>query len=97
MSIPTKAGNAALRDGSLMASLQKYLADLKPEAVFFCIEGGRRTVYFVIEVVNSHDWPGIVEPLWLSANAEIEVIPAMNADEFAAAQPGIEKTLSNFA
>ena len=39
-SIPTEAGSASLRDGSMMEKLGSILEDAKPEAVYFFIENG---------------------------------------------------------
>ncbi len=36
-SIPTEAGNAGIRDGSMMENLGSILEDAKPEAVYFFI------------------------------------------------------------
>ena len=33
------------------------------------------------DMKDSSELPGIVEPLFMGVNAEIEVVPAMNADD----------------
>lgn len=95
-SIPTDAGNDGLRSGSFIANIQKYLAELKPEAVYFTVDNGRRTLYFVVEVANSWDFPRVLEPLWLATGADVEVIPAMTPEDFQKAAPAIQKALAEY-
>ena len=43
--------------------MDTIMADIKPEAAYFAIDGGQRTIYFVVTVENAEDIPGIAEPL----------------------------------
>jgi hypothetical protein len=44
VTIPTEGGNAAAKSGKLGSTMEKILADLKPEAVyFFADDEGNRT------------------------------------------------------
>ena len=49
-SIPTEAGSASLRDGSMMEKLGSILEDAKPEAVYFFIENGKRTCLMIFDM-----------------------------------------------
>ena len=49
-SIPTEAGNAGIRDGSMMENLGSILEDAKPEAVYFFIENGKRTCLMIFDM-----------------------------------------------
>ena len=67
-SIPTEAGNAGIRDGSMMEKLGSILEDAKPEAVYFFIENGKRTCLIIFDMNEynlEHSPPGI--PLSLSS------------------------------
>lgn len=94
--IPVEAGNAVVKDPNFGKILEDILGDIKPEAVYFAVEAGQRTVYFVVSVGETHQIPAIAEPLWLSWKAHVEFIPAMNQDEFARARPAIERAARKY-
>ena len=48
--IPTDAGNAGMKDGSMMETLNSILGDANPEAVYFYLENGRRTCMMIFEL-----------------------------------------------
>ena len=54
------------------------LSDLKPEAVYYCAEHGQRTIYFVVDLAETHQISAIAEPLWLSLKANVEAMPAIS-------------------
>ena len=91
--IPTDVGNQKLKDGSLMKEMQAYLDEIKPEAIYFALAHGKRTVYMVINIPSADKMPEIAEPLWLDWQAEVFVTPVMDAKEFEKAGIGIQKVL----
>ena len=93
VSIPVEAGNAAVRKGNLGPTIQSILADLKPEAAYFSEEDGQRTGFIVFDMKDSSQLPAIAEPWFLAFNAKLTVRPAMNAQDLAAAGPGIERVV----
>ena len=96
VNMPTCAGNAAVRDGSLPTTIQKILADVKPEAVYFAEECGERTGYIFFDMKNSSDLPAIAEPWFLAFGAKITVRPAMNLQDLAASAPAMERAAKAF-
>ncbi len=44
--IPVEMGNKLIKDGSLFTRMNEYFARVKPEALYFTITGGQRTVVF---------------------------------------------------
>lgn len=94
--IPVEAGNAVVKDPNFGKILEDILGDIKPEAVYFAVEAGQRTVYFVVNIGETHQIPAIAEPLWLSWKANVEFIPAMNQDEFVRATPAIERAARKY-
>jgi Domain of unknown function (DUF3303) len=94
VSIPVEAGNAAIKNGSLMTLIQKFLADRKPEAAYFFADAsGQRSGFMVLDMKDPSEIPGIAEPWFQGLNAEVKVFPCMNPQDLATAGPGIESAV----
>jgi hypothetical protein len=92
VSIPVEAGNAAAKAGTLGPTVEKILADLKPEAAyFFPDDNGQRSGSIVFDMKDSSQIPAIAEPWFLAFNAKISLRPVMNPQDLAAAVPSINK------
>ena len=96
VSIPTEAGNDAVRKGKLGSTLERILSDLKPEAAYFAEDNGQRTGYIIFDMQDSSQLPGIAEPFFLAFNAQITVRPAMTPQDLAKAGPSIEKAAKQY-
>jgi hypothetical protein len=79
--IPTEAGNRTIKDGTLPKILEGAMSRLKPEAAYFVAESGLRTALIFFDMRDSADIPSIVEPLFMGIDAEVELLPVMNADD----------------
>jgi hypothetical protein len=96
VSIPVEAGNAAARNGSLGTTIQKILADLKPEAAYFAEDNGERTGYIFFDMKKSSDLPGIAEPWFLAFDAKLTLRPAMTPQDLAEGLPGMERAVKSY-
>ena len=97
VSIPVEAGNAAAKAGTLGTTIEKILADLKPEAAyFFADDNGNRSGSIIFDMQDSSEIPGIAEPWLLTFNAKISFRPVMTPQDLAKAGPGIEKAVKNY-
>ncbi len=93
VSIPMEAGNAAIMDGSLPMKLKAILDDMKPEAVYFIEEHGKRTGMIVADLMDESCIPALAEPFFLAFNATVEMHPAMVLDDLMKAGPAIERAV----
>ena len=96
VSIPVEAGNAAAESGTLGATIQKILADIKPEAAYFAEDNGERTGYIFFDMKNSSELPAIAEPWFLAFDAKLTVRPAMTPQDLEASMPGVEKAVKAY-
>jgi hypothetical protein len=94
--IPVEAGNAAASNGTLGTTIQKILADLKPEAAYFTEDFGERTGWIFFDMKDSSELPAVAEPWFLAFNAKVTLRPAMNAQDLAAGLGGIERAVKNY-
>jgi hypothetical protein len=69
------------RDGSLAKLFETTIRKLNAETSYFVAQDGLRCAMIFFDMKDSSELPGIVEPLFMGVNAEIEVVPAMNADD----------------
>ena len=93
---PVAAGNAAARAGTLGETVQAILEDIKPEAVYFAAQDGKRTTIMIVDMADASDLPAIAEPWFLAFDASIDIIPLMLPEDLAKAGPAIENAVKKF-
>jgi hypothetical protein len=81
---PVEASNKALKEGALEKTIGKMLKQLKPEAAYFFLDGGRRSAIFVFDLEEPSDIVLTVEPFFSALNAEAFLVPVMNAEDLKA-------------
>ena len=81
---PVDVFNAAVRDGSVGAKMQKILGQQKPEAAYFTEYHGQRAGILVVDVKDASQIPALAEPWFLQFNARLELHPAMTAADLGA-------------
>lgn len=77
VSMPPEKFNEAVLDGSAGRKMAKILDELKPEAAYFCAEGGKRGGFFVVNMNDASEMPKVAEPWFLTFDATVEFLPAM--------------------
>lgn len=97
VSMPVEAGNAAAKDGTLGSTVERIVADLKPEAAFFFVDdNGDRSASIVFDMKETSQIPAIAEPWFLAFNAKVSLRPVMSPQDLAAAGPAIGAAAKSF-
>ena len=97
VSIPVETGNAAAKAGTLGTTIQKILADLKPEAAyFFADDDGQRSASVVFDMQDTSQIPALAEPWFLAFNAQVSLRPVMSAADLAKGAPAIDSAAKTF-
>ncbi|HEX5293918.1 MAG TPA: hypothetical protein VFX25_34010 [Streptosporangiaceae bacterium] len=81
VSMPVEVGSQAIRDGRMPKLMQNVAERWKPEAMYFTTFDGRRTAFMVFDMPESSDLPSFAEPLFQELGADVQIAPAMNADD----------------
>jgi hypothetical protein len=79
--MPHEPFNTLLRQGTAGKTLAEILDQLKPEAVYFTERDGKRGAVIVLNVEEPSRIPSIVEPFFLSFNADCRFHIAMSAQD----------------
>jgi hypothetical protein len=96
-SIPNDAGNAAIKAGTMGATLERILADLKPEATyFFADDNGQRCAAVVFDMTDASQLVAVAEPWFLAFNAKVSLRPAMTPQDFAGATSAVISAVQNY-
>ena len=97
VSIPVDAGNAAAKAGTLGSTIEKLLADLKPESAYFLADDdGQRSGLIVFDMQDTSQIPAVAEPWFLAFNARLWFQPVMNPQDLAKAGPAIGKAVQQY-
>ena len=92
VSLPVESGNAAAKAGTLGSTIEKILADVKPEAAYFYADDdGHRAGSIVFDMKDASQIPALAEPWFLAFNAKVSFRPIMNPQDLAAAGSSIER------
>lgn len=97
VSLPVESGNAAAKAGTLGSTIERILADLKPEAAyFFADDDGQRSASIVFDMKDTSQIPSIAEPWFLAFNAKVSLRPIMNPQDLAKAGASIGKAAKEY-
>jgi hypothetical protein len=97
VSIPVETGNAAVKAGTLGSTIERILADLKPEAAYFLADdNGDRSGSVVFDMQDSSQIPAIAEPWFLAFNAHVSIRPVMSPEDLAKAGPSLTQAAKQY-
>jgi hypothetical protein len=82
---PPEPFNTLVKNGTVGATLQKALSEVKPEAAYFSEENGRRGGILIVDVPEASRIPALAEPFFLTLNANVRFRIAMTPEDLARA------------
>ena len=85
---PHEPFNSYVRDGSINQRLNRVIAAIDPDAVYFTELEGKRAAMLVVDVPEDAGIPTIAEPLFLQFEADVELKVAMTLEDLG--RSGIE-------
>src|SRR5690242_1060003 len=85
---PTEPFNELVKSGKIGAIMQRIMEDVKPEAVYFTEQDGKRSGLFVINLASPSDIPKVAEPFFLTFNAECHLRDPRSPEGFRTAGVG---------
>jgi hypothetical protein len=83
--VPVDKGNDMIEDDTMGSTIEAVMKKTRPEAAYFLAEGGERAGMIFFDMTDSSDIPRIAEILFREAEASVEFVPVMNADDLKAA------------
>jgi hypothetical protein len=81
ITIPNEPFNSLLRQGAAGKKLADILEAIKPEAVYFTEQGGKRGALVVVDMPDASKIPALSEPWFLTFNADVKCRIAMTPDD----------------
>lgn len=81
ISIPHEPFNSLARQGVAGKKLADILGAIKPEAVYFTEQEGRRGAIVVVDMADASKIPSLAEPWFLTFNADVKLRIAMTPDD----------------
>src|SRR5579884_487820 len=97
VTIPAEGGNAAIRNGTLVPTVEAIIKELQPELAFFYADAqGRRTNNFLLDLKDPSWIPAIAEPFFLAFNASVEIYPVMLADDLMQSAPHVDHAVKQY-
>ena len=84
--IPHGPFNAAVKDGTVGAKMNKIMEATKPEAAYFTEQGGHRGAILIVDVADPSKVPALAEPWFLTFQADVEFHIVMSPDDLKRAQ-----------
>jgi hypothetical protein len=92
---PIEPFNSMVKKGTVGKSLGKILEELKPEAAYFTLTDGERTLLMAINVTKPADYVKYAEPFFLQFDAECSFDIVISPDELK--NSGMEEIAKKYA
>jgi hypothetical protein len=81
VTLPHGPFNAAVKDGTVGAKLNRILEAIKPEAIYFTERNGGRGAVMIVDLADPSKVPALAEPWFLTFEAQVEFHVVMTPDD----------------
>jgi hypothetical protein len=81
VTIPHEPFNSLVRQGVVGKKIGEILESIKPEAVYFTSQDGKRGAVLIVDVADPSKIPALAEPWFLAFSAELKFRIAMTPDD----------------
>jgi hypothetical protein len=86
VTIPNEPFNSLVRKGEVGKKLAGILEAIKPEAIYFTGQDGKRGAVVVVDMADPSKIPALAEPWFLTFNADVTFRIAMTPDDLKKAE-----------
>jgi hypothetical protein len=95
VTLPHQPFNAAVKDGTAGTKMMRILESIKPEAVYFTDDNGRRSAVLIVDLPDPSKIPSLSEPWFLTFQADVQLRVVMTPGDLKKA--GLEKIGKNWS
>ena len=93
---PVESGNDAIRSKRVEKVFKQIAEELKPEAAYFCPQGGERGGLIVVDMTSSSQIVEIAERFFFGLNAKVEMTPVMALEDLQQGLSSIEGIVQRY-
>jgi len=93
--LPHEPFNALIKNGNIGKVLNGIMEEIKPEAVYFSLDEGKRSLFIVVNVEKGTDYVKYAEPFFLKFNADIKYDIVITPEEIQSS--GLEEIGKRYA
>jgi hypothetical protein len=79
--IPHEPFNTAVKKGTAGQTMAKILESIRPEAVYFTEQNGRRGAILIVDMPDPSKVPALAEPWFLNFQADVEFRVVMTPED----------------
>jgi hypothetical protein len=81
--LPNEPFNTLVTKGTAGETLQRILADVKPSAVYFTEQDGRRGAFLLVDLPDPSRVPALAEPFFVLFDATVKFRVCMTPEDLA--------------
>jgi hypothetical protein len=81
--LPNEPFSTLVKKGTAGETLQRVLADVKPSAVYFSEQDGRRGAFLIVDVSDPSRVPALAEPFFVLFDASVKFRVCMTPEDLA--------------